>query len=246
MGGQLTLAKKSCPQMTLTDIEIRNAKPAMKTLSAAICALNIVMVPASALHSQRETERPEFRVEIRPGERGPAYTITNLSGKSVSALVFEVSSSSQPARKAKKVWDSILEGHRPLDPGTGLSRPVWELAFNPAPDRIRVIAAVWTDGETFGPPASINSILNNRAVRAAEYEDAAGILQQGLNQNWSRDQYEQAFRNKPDNGAVYTVRTALSTTLQTARTPEEFNHTMQFLLTNFRQLSKQLRQVKPL
>ena len=218
----------------------------MKTLAAAICASGIAMLSSPALHSQPATDRPEFRVEIHPGEKGPAYTITNFSRKSVSALVLEVSSSAQPARKAKKVWDSILESHRPLEPGTSLSRPVWELAFSPAPDRIRVIAAVWTDGETFGAPASVNSILNNRLVRAGEYEDAAGILQQGLSQNWTRDQYEQALRDKPDNGAVYTVRTALSATLQTARTPEELTHTMQFLLTTFRRLSNQLRQVKPL
>jgi hypothetical protein len=218
----------------------------MKTLAVAICALSIAMLSPSAFHAQPATERPQFRVEIHPGERGPAYTITNLSSKPVSALVLEVSSSSQPARKAQKVWDSILESHRPLEPGAALSRPVWELAFSPAPDRIKVIAAVWTDGETFGPPASVNSILNNRVVRAAEYEDAAGILQEGLSQNWTRDQYEQAFRDKPDNGAVYSVRTALSATLQTARTPEEFTHTMQFLLTTFRQLSNQLRRVKPI
>ena len=72
------------------------------------------------------------------------------------------------------------------------------------------------------------------------------ILQQGLSQNWTRDQYEQAFRDKPDTGAVYTVRTALSATLETAQTPQAFTHTMQFLLTNFQQLSKQLRKVKPI
>jgi len=218
----------------------------MKTLAAAFCALTIAMLSASALSQQGATEGPEFRVEIHPGERGPSYTITNLSGKSASALVLEVSSSAQPARKVNKVWDSILESHRPLEPGAGLSRPVYELAFSPVPDRIRVIAAVWTDGETFGERAVVNSILNKRVLRAGEYEDAAGILQQGVDQNWTRDQYEQAFRDKPDNGAVYTVRTALSATQQTARTPEEFTQVMRTMLTTFRKLSNQLRQVKPL
>ena len=107
----------------------------------------------------------------------------------------------------------LLDGHPPIEPGASISRPLFEFAFSPPPDRIKVIAAVWTDGETFGAPASVNLILNTRAARAAEYEDAAGILQQGLNQNWTRDQYEQAFRDKPDTGAVYTVRTALSASL---------------------------------
>ncbi len=219
----------------------------MKIFAAAFCALNIAMFFPSALYPQRTTEQPKFRVDIEPpGKRGPICTVTNLSGKPVWALVLEISSSSQPARKAKKVWDMLLESHPPIAPGASISRPVYEFAFSPLPDRIKVIAAVWTDGQTWGAPASVNLILNNRVRLAAEYEDAAAILQQGLNQNWTRDQYEQAFRDKPDTGAVYTVRTALSATLQTAQTPQAFTHIMQFLLTNFQQLSKQLRKVQPI
>jgi hypothetical protein len=149
-------------------------------------------------------------------------------------------------KKIKKIWDMLFESHPPIEPGASISRPLSEFAFRPLPDQIKVIAAVWTDGETFGAPASVNLILNNRAAHAADYEDAAGILQQGLSHNWTRDQYQQAFRDKPDTGAVYIVRTALSATLQTAQTPQDFTHTMQFLLTNFQQLSKQLRKVKPI
>ena len=219
----------------------------MKVLAAAFCALNIAVFLPAALYSQRPTERPSFRVEILPaGENRPTCTVTNLSDKPVWAMVLEISSSSQPARKAKKIWDTLLESHRPIEPGASLSRPLSEFAFSPQPDQIKVIAAVWTDGETFGAPASVNLILNHRTERAGEYEDAAAILQQGLGQNWSREQYQQAFRDKPDTGPVYTVRTALSATLQTAQTPQEFTHTMRFLLTNFQQLSKLLRKVKPI
>ena len=147
---------------------------------------------------------------------------------------------------AKKVWDTLLDSRPPIEPGASISRPLFEFAFSPQPDQIKVIAVVWTDGETWGAPASVDLVLNNRTRLAAEYEDAAALLQQGLSRNWTRDQYEQAFRDKPDNGAVYTVRTALSATLQTAQTPQDFTHTMQFLLTNFQQLSKQLRKVKPI
>jgi len=219
----------------------------MKRLAAAFCALNIAMFAPTALYPQRPAEGAKFRVEIHPGaDKRPTCTLTNLSGKPLWAVVFEVSSSSQPARKSKKVWDALLEGHPPIEPGAGFSRPLSEFAFIPLPDQIKVIAAVWTDGETFGAPASVNLILNVRAAHAAEYEDAAALLQQGLNQHWTRDQYEQAFSSKPDTGAVYTVRTALSATQQTAQTPQDFTRTMQFLLTNFQQLSKQLRKVKPI
>jgi len=219
----------------------------MKIFTAAFCALNIVMFFPSALHPQGSTGRSEFRVEIQPGaDKRPACIVTNLSSKPVWALVFEISSSSQPARKAQKVWDTLLESVHPIEPGASISRPLFEFAFSPQPDRIKVVAAVWTDGETWGAPASVNLVLNNRVRLAAQYEDAAGILQQGLNQKWTRDQYQQAFRDKPDTGAVYTVRTALTAALQIGQTPQEFTHTMQFLLTNFQKLSKQLRQVKPI
>ena len=219
----------------------------MKTLAAAFCALNIAMVFPWALHAQQATERPEFRVEIQPGaDKRPACTVTNLSGKPVWAIVFEISSSAQPARKAKKVWDMLLESQHPIEPGASITRPLFEFAFSPQPDRIRVVAAVWTDGETWGAPAAVNLVLNNRVRLAAEYEDAARILEQGLNQNWTREQYQQAFRDKPDTGAVYTVRTALSSTLQSGFTPQEFTHTMQFMLANFQRLSEQLRKVKPI
>lgn len=219
----------------------------MRIFAAAFCALNIAMSFPSALYSQRATEGSRFRVEIHPAaDKRPTCTLTNLSGKPLWAVVFEISSSSQPARKWKRVWDTLLDGGPPVESGAGISRPLSEFAFFPLPDQIKVIAAVWTDGETFGTRASVNLILNNRAAHAREYEDAAAILQQGLRENWARDRYEQGFRDKPDTGAVYTVRTALSATLQTAKTPQEFSQTMQFLLTNFQGLSKQLRKVKPI
>jgi hypothetical protein len=219
----------------------------MKLYAAAFCALSIVPLFPPALHSQRAAERPQFRVDLQPGaDKRPACIVTNLSSKPVWALVLEISSSSQPARSQKKVWDMLLESHPPIEPGGSISRPLFEFAFSPQPDRVKVIAAVWTDGETWGAPASVNLVLNNRIRLAAEYEDAARILQQGVNQNWTRDQYEQAFRDKPDTGAVFTVRTALRSSLQTAQTQEAFTHLMQFVLTNFQQLSKQLRKVKPL
>ncbi len=207
----------------------------MKMFAAALCAFGIAALSLPALHAQAQSKGPDFRVEILRGNKGPTYTITNLSAKPVEALVLEVSSSSQPARKVTRAWDSILEGLHPIEPGAGLSRPVYELAFGPSPDKIKVVAAVWTDGKTFGAPASVNLILNKRATRASEYEHAAGILQQGLSQNWTRDQYEQAFRDQPDTGAVYSVRTALSAALQTAQTPQDFTRTMRFLLTSFQQ-----------
>ena len=140
----------------------------MKMFAAAFCALNFAMIFPSAVYPQRANERRDFRVQIvSAGKGGPGCTVTNLSGKPVGALVLEASSSSQPARKTRKVWDSLLESQPPIEPGAGISRPLVELGLNPRPDQVRVIAVVWTDGETFGAPASVNLILNIRARQAA-------------------------------------------------------------------------------
>ena len=72
---------------------------------------------------QQPTERPKFRVRSSTGEKRPTYTVTNLSGKPVSALVLEISLFSQPARKSKRVWDTLLESHPPIEQGASISRP---------------------------------------------------------------------------------------------------------------------------
>ena len=81
----------------------------MKIFAVAFCALNIAMFFPSALYPQRATESPEFRVEIPSHwEKRPTCTVTNLSSKPVWALVLEHLSSSQPARKCKKVSGHAL------------------------------------------------------------------------------------------------------------------------------------------
>jgi hypothetical protein len=144
---------------------------------------------------------------------GPQVKITSRTSR-VSVYTARELPRSNFHCSSPRAWDSILQSRPPIEPGATISQRLFEFGFSPLPDQIKVIAAVWTDGETFGAPASVNIILNNRARPVAEYEDAAGILRQGLSQNWTGDQYQQAFRDKPDTGAVYTVRTALSATLQ--------------------------------
>jgi hypothetical protein len=218
----------------------------MKILATAFCALNVGMLFSSAVYGQPATERPRFQIEIHAtGERGPTYTVTNLSGKRVSACVLEISSSSQRAKKSKTVWDALIQGQPPIEPGASISQYLPHVVGGPLPDKVEVIAVVWVDGETFGQPVWVNNILKNRAMRASEYEDAAAILQQGLDQNWSSNQYQQAFADKPDSGPVYTVRTALTATQQTGQTPQEFTHTMQFLLQSFKQYADKLRKSIP-
>jgi hypothetical protein len=196
------------------------------------------MVFSTAAQGTSIPERPKFKIEIRAtGEKGqgPSFAVTNLTAKTVTAFVFEQSYPSQGARKTTTIWGALVQSNIPFEPGQTVLRPLAPIIGNALPNTVEVIAGIWADGESFGPPKWTSNIFNNRVLRASEAEDAAAILQRGLDQNWNRNQYQQAFSEKPDSGPVYTVRTALTATQQTGQTPQEFTHTMQFLLRSFKQ-----------
>ena|SRR5260221_12798188 len=219
----------------------------MKLLATAFCVLGGGMFFLSAAQGPSTTpQRPKFKIEIRAaGEKGPGYAVTNLTAKTVTACVFELTYPSQGGRKSNIVWDTLVQGVPPIEPSRTVFHPLVIVGRSVLPGKVEVIAGLWADGESFGQPELVSNILKTRALRASQYDDAAAILQQGVNQNWTLSQYQQAFSNKPDSGPVYTVRTALSATQQTAQTPQEFTHTMQFVLQSFRQQSDELRKAKP-
>ena len=222
----------------------------MRILATAVCVIGGGIVFSTAAQGTSIPERPKFKIEIRAtGEKGqgPSFAVTNLTAKTVTACVFEQSSPSQGPRKTTIVWDALVQSDLPIEPGQTILRPLNPIIGNAQPNKVdvEVIAGIWADGESFGPPKWATNIFNNRALRASENEDAAAILQRGLDQNWSRNQYQQAFADKPDSGPVYTVRTALTATQQTGQTPQEFTHTMQFLLQSFKQQADKLRKSIP-
>jgi hypothetical protein len=218
----------------------------MKMLATAFCVLGGGMLFSTAAQRTSTTpERPKFKIEISAtGEKGPSYAVTNLTAKTITACVFELSYSPQGTRKSKMVWDALVQGDPPIEPGRTILRPFLPIVGSSLPSKVEVIAGVWADGQSFGQPEWANNIFKTRATRASEYEDAAAILQQGLDQNWTPNQYQLVFSDKPDSGPVYTVRTALAVNQQAAHTPQVFTHTMQFLLQSFRQQSNQLRKAK--
>jgi hypothetical protein len=221
----------------------------MKMLVAAFFVLGGgLLCSATAQGTSTSPEQPKFKIEIRAsGEKGqgPSFVITNLTAKTVTACVFEQSYPSQGARKTTIVWDALVQGNSPVEPGQTVTRPLMPVIGNAVPNKVEVIAGIWADGESFGAPKWASDIFNNRALRASQYEDAAAILQRGLDQNWNRDQYQQAFSDKPDSGPMYIVRSALTATQQTGQTPEEFTHTMQFLLQTFKEQAEHLRKSIP-
>ena len=172
-------------------------------VSVAICIL-VGLLAASAGHGQSPVATsPNFHVEIQPvGDRGPGFRVTNLSGKTVTACFIEISSSSDNRDRSKIDWDAIVQGMKSLEPGASISIPLPHVVGGPLPDKVEVVAGIWADGETFGSAELVRAILVNRGMRESDCAQPSAFLQQGLDANWTRDQYLAALRDKPSSGCI--------------------------------------------
>jgi hypothetical protein len=219
----------------------------MKILGAALSVLNAGILVSSAVPRQSQTvEQPRFQVEIQPmGEGAPRYKVTNLTGKTVTACVLRLSSSSERKEQLNTDWDALLQDEPPMESGASISQYLSHVVGRPLPDKIEVVAGVWADGETFGQPDWVKVILKNREMQASAYEQAAIMLQQGLDQNWTRDQYLQALGDKPNSGPIYAIRSTLVANQQFAEKPKLLRHAMQMMLESFTQKYEKIRKVKP-
>jgi hypothetical protein len=106
---------------------------AMKMLATAFCFLGAGLLFSSAAHEpSTNPERLKFKIEIRAaGEKGPGYAVTNLTAKSLTAGVFDLSYSSkaQGTWRSKIVWDSLLQNDPPIEPGRTVFRPLLLAVF---------------------------------------------------------------------------------------------------------------------
>jgi len=219
----------------------------MKIPVTALTVIIACRLVSSAVHGQSQTtEQPRFQIEIQAaGESGPSYTVTNVTGKAVTACVFRFSSSSESKEISSTVWDAVVQDELPIEPGASISKPLGHVVGGPLPDKVEVVAGVWADGEIFGQPDWVKVILKNREMLASAYERAATILQQGLDQNWTRDQFLEALNNKPNSGPIYAIRSTLVANQRFAERPQLLRNAMQMLLASFTRKSDQLRKAKP-
>jgi hypothetical protein len=209
--------------------------------------LSVGMLCSMTTFGQSATVEPgNFDIEIHTtGEGSPNYRVTNHTGKTVTACMFELGYWSKSTGKAIIAWDAILQNLPPIEPDASISQYLSHAVGGPLPDKVEVIAGLWADGETFGQTEFINHLLRVRATRVAEYEKAAKILRQGLDENWTTDQYLKAFGEKPDSAPAFKVRSTLSASPQSAQKPKLLRHVVQMLSESFVEKANQLRNAKP-
>ena len=190
-----------------------------------------------------QSENPNFRIEIQAGAQGgPKFTVTNLSDKSVSACVLEISIASQGKGQSKIVWDAPLLGERPLDPGASISENLVHQVGAPLPDKVEVIAGIWSDGEPFGQPDWVKNILATRVDEASKLQQATSFLQRGLDQNWTRKQYLNGLSSMSDAGTG--IRSTLEADRDLGNQPAALQQVIRTLLENLDQKLELLQQAK--
>ncbi len=220
----------------------------MNILAAALSVLNASILLSLAVQGQPQTaERPKFQIEIQPPSQvaGPRFTVTNLTSRTVTACVLELSSSSESKGQSVTVWDAVVLDQSPIVPGATISQYLVHAVGSPRPDHVEVIAGIWDDGETFGQAEWVSNILKGRTLLASQYEQAASLLQQGLDQNWTRDEFLKAVSDKPSSGPMYEIRSTLATSLRSSERPLLMWGAMKRMLERFTQKAEQLRQAKP-
>lgn len=218
-------------------------------VSVAICILGVRLLTGSAGHGQSPVATsPNSHVEIQPlRDRGPEFTVTNLSEKTMTACFIEVSSSDGHKGHGQTTidWDAIVLERKSLEPGGRISIPLPHVAGGPLPDKVEIVAGIWADGETFGGAELVRAILVNRGMRESDYDQASAFLQQGLDANWTRDQYLAALRDKPSSGAFQIIKSNLERNDDLIDRPELLRRIVQRLIGIFEQDRDLLRQAKP-
>jgi hypothetical protein len=219
----------------------------MKLRYALVPAL-LLVTPLCSL-AQSPTE-PKFRIEI---QKDAIFTVTNLSDKTLTACAVQLSGSTDAQHASYMSWDSLTgtrgphgEIQGPLEPGASMP-----LSLVPAiptlsvPNNPKLIAGIWADGETFGDQTWIKMIVKSRANLASAYEQAIAILKQGIEANWTRQQYLAAMGGLPLSLPLHTMLQTFQTNQALDEHPQTINNLAQHLLDRFQQSLQLLRPQKP-
>jgi hypothetical protein len=258
----LKVVKVLCFDTLLQVLILNVVSQKMNALAAVTLCLALIVAPFLRAQSGPDADADSsFRIEIHTDIDGkPSFTLTNLSNDTLTACVIRFSLSSKPTWHSQLDWDSIVQDSplkraedQPLEAGASVTMYLPHAIGESLPDKVEVVAAIWADGQTFGDTKWVKVLLHYRASLARDYEDSISMLQRGLDENWTRDQYLDAVNNRAANSEpseVYGGPTlAIRNTLRGNRTldgkPQLLRRTIQNLQASFEQKLDLLRKAKP-
>jgi hypothetical protein len=220
----------------------------MKISTRSSLALAAALFASLAVHAQEQPrEQPNFQIEIlTPRDGGPGLTLTNRSAKTLTACTIEFSVSFENGSPMRSEWDAPFLGVAPLKTGDSLSMPLPHEVGHPYPDKVVVIAGIWEDGETFGNADWVRVLLENRGLQRLRFNQATTLLQQGLDKDWTYDQFLDALKGMPDSGDQFGIRLNLETNPQLRNKPQQLTQVVHRLLDGLNRKYGAIQQAKPL
>jgi len=209
------------------------------------CAVVIALLLASALCSLSQSpSEPKLRIDI---QKDATFTLTNLSEKVLTACTIQLSVSTEAGRHSHMSWDSLIgtRGPRgetlgPLEPGASLTMNLPHRVDGPFPDDVKVVAGIWADGETFGEVVWVKTLVDLRASYVSAYEQAIALLKEGIEGNWTRQQYLAAMNGKPQSLPFDSMRKTFQANQALDQHPELAKKVAQSLLNHFQQALQML------
>jgi hypothetical protein len=192
--------------------------------------------------------QPEIQVEIQiANERDTRIVLTNLSEEPLTAVYLEISYLSENRTPSKMGWDALLQNKSPIAKNANLSLPLGHTPGVPFLGKVEVAAAVWARGTMFGPPDKLKYIFTNRAYWARAFDRLIPLLQTGLQQEWTREQYLVALEKMPDEltRQAFGVRSTLKVNSDFDANLEIRKKLIQQFIERFSAQRDALRQSKP-
>ena len=217
------------------------------------CAIGITLFLVCAVRSQSQVlSEPKFGINIQKDEpERPTFTLTNLSEKILTACTIQLSVSTEAVPPTQMNWDFLMDSRGshgqpqgPLNPGESAIMSLRHIVGRPFPDKIKVVAGIWADGETFGEEMWVKALVNNRASLVSAYERAVAFLKEGIENNWTREQYLAALDGKPQSLPFYSIRSTFQANPSLDQRPQLAKKIAQRLLDHFEQDLQRLRPQK--
>ena len=226
-----------------------------RILTILLIALSAMAPRIESHESPHRTSRPpqvfnqpEIQVEIQTSnERDTRIVLTNLSNEPLTAFVLRISYLSENRKPEKMNWDVFLLNTSPLAKNANVSFPLGHAPGVPFLGKVEVAAAVWARGTMFGPPGQLKYISTNRAYRVRALDRVISLLQTGLQQQWTRNQYFAALDHEPNSvsSQASVVRSSLNESKKFDADPALRQALITKLIASFTAERETLRQSKP-
>lgn len=137
------------------------------------------------------SDRPPVTLEIdSAAQNGPRVIVTNLHQAPLTALIIRTEPQTERERPQTVLADALVRSGliAPVPRGLNFIINLPRNGQEAAPST-QLIAALWEDGSTFGPPDALQSIASAHSTVADAYAQAISLLQGGLDKNWTQAQY---------------------------------------------------------